>query len=171
MSSFTTTGTTTEAFTLTHAKHIASKVATDLLRFQRFYGSPSNEWIDKYEAELTVLLKHDAVDEVVYGFKRNDLWTMASARYVALPGGSIQADDDPGRIRPNLDVSGASFTSFLTYSSRWSSLTAIEQAMIERELPFKRTTDNTPGLESGRWVDDRNYVAGGRGLGRSTVRT
>ena len=171
MSSFTTTGTTTEAFTLTHAKHIASKVATDLLRFQRFYGSPSNEWIDKYEAELTVLLKHDAVDEVVYGFKRNGLWTMASARYVALPGGSIQADDDPGRIRPNLDVSGASFTSFLTYSSRWSSLTAIEQAMIERELPFKRTTDNTPGLESGRWVDDRNYVAGGRGLGRSTVRT
>ena len=30
-----------------------------------------------YEEELTILLKYDAVDEVVYGFKRNDLWTMA----------------------------------------------------------------------------------------------
>lgn len=170
-SSYTTTGTTSDTFTITHARHIASKVATDLKRFQRFYLSPSDEWIDKYEAELAVLLKYDAVDEVVYGFKRNALWTMASARYVALPGGSIQVDDDPGKIRSGFDVSGASFTSFLTYSSRWSAISPTERANIERELPFQRTTQNTPGLEAGYWADDRNYVAGGRGLGRSTVRT
>lgn len=166
--SYTTSG--TETFSLTHAKYIASKVAADLLRFQRFYGSPSTSSIDDYEAELAVLLNHDAVDSVVYGFKRNGLWTMASVRYVALPGGTIQADDDPGKIRPNYDVTGASFTSFLTYSSNWNSLTTEQRDRIKRELPFQRTTDNTPGLEIGYWADDRNYVAGGRGLGRSTVR-
>ena len=170
-SSYTTTDTTSNTFTIAHAKYIASKVATDLLRFQRFYRSPSDAWIDKYEAELTVLLKYDAVDEVVYGFKRNGFWTMASARYVALPGGSIRVDDDPGKIRPGLDVSGASFTSFLTYSSRWFALSPAERANIEHDLPFSRTTQNTPGLEAGYWAEDRNYVAGGRGLGRSTVST
>ena len=169
-SSYTTIGTTSDTFTIAHAKHIASKVATDLLRFQRFYGSPSDVWIDMYEAELIVLLKYDTVDEVVYGFQRNGLWTMASARYVALPGGSIQADDDPGKVRPGVDVSGASFTSFLSYNSRWSSLSARERANIESDLPFQRITDRSPDLETGYWASDRNYVAGGRGFSRSTVR-
>jgi len=169
MSSYTRTSTFTDTFTITHARHIASKVATDLLRFQRFYGSPSVQWIDAYEAELTVLLKYDAVDTVIYGFQRNGCWTMASARYVALPGGAIRTDDDPGKIRPGFDVSNAHFTSFLTYSSNWSRLPIASRIAIERELPFQRTAGSSPALEKGRWVGDRNYYAGGRGLGRSTV--
>ena len=168
MSSFTTTG--TESFTLTHAKHIAAKVATDLQRFHRLYGQPSLAEIDAYEQELTILLKHDAVDSVVYGFKRNGLWTMASARYVALPGGTMEVDDDPGRIRPNYDVSGASFASFLVYSSRWGALSQSERDAINRQSPIRRTTSDAPRLENGAWVQDRNYAAGGRGLCRSTVR-
>jgi hypothetical protein len=49
--------TETASFTITHARYIASKVATDLKRFQRFYGAPSDDWIDKYETELALLLK------------------------------------------------------------------------------------------------------------------
>ena len=170
MSSYTTTGTISDTFTITHARHIASKVATDLLRFQRFYGSPNNHRIDLYEAELTILLKYDAVDTVIYGFQRNGLWTMASARYVALPGGSIRTDDDPGKIRPGFDVRNASFASFLTYSSRWWNLSATVRAHIKSELPFPRGSGSSSGLETGSWAEDRNYSAGGRGLGRSTVR-
>ena len=118
-SSYTTIGTISKTFTIVHAKRIASKVATDLLRFKRFYGSPSDKWINLYEAELIVLLKYDAVDTVIYGFQRNGRWTRASAKYVALPGGSIHADDDPGKIRPGLDVRNARFMSCLTYSFRW----------------------------------------------------
>ncbi len=168
MSSFSVTA--SDAFTITHARHIAAKVATDLQRFQDWYGSPTNDWIAKYEAELTILLKYDAVNDVVYGFKRNGLWTLASVRYVALPGGSIQVDDDPGKIRPGVDVTGASFTSFLTYSGRWTSLSSTDQERINRELPFQRSTSATPGLETGHWAQDHNYMAGGRGLSRSTVR-
>ena len=38
--SFTISEATT--FTITHARHMAAKVATDLKRIQRFYGKPSD---------------------------------------------------------------------------------------------------------------------------------
>jgi hypothetical protein len=169
MSSYTTTE--TSSFTVTHARYIASKVATDLKRFQRFYGSPSDDLIDRYEAELAGLLKHDAVDHVVYGFQRNSLWTPASVRYRAIPGGSLAADDDPGKIRPGVDIAGAHFTSFLSYSSTWFNLSQADRNSIESNLPIQRTTGAVPNLESGAWSDDLSYSAGGRGLGRSSVRT
>lgn len=168
MSSFTVSGTQTS--TITDARYVASKVATDLARFQRLYGSPSDKNIADYEAELTILLKHDAVDNVVYGFKRNGLWTLASVRYVVLPGGTLQTDDDPGRIKANLDIAGASFSSFLIYSSTWFSRPQEERARIKTQLPFDRTTGDSPNLERGQWTQDKNYSSSGLGLGRSTVR-
>lgn len=166
--SYTTTD--TETFTVAHARYIASKVATDLLRFQRFYLSPTDEWIDKYEAELAVLLKYDVVANVVYGFQRGGKWTEAAVRYTALPGGKLQSDDDPGKIRPNLDIAGASFTSFICYNANWDRLNAQQQAAIERECPFQRTSGSAPPLEAGYWADDLHYSAGGRGLGRASVK-
>ncbi|HET7577064.1 MAG TPA: hypothetical protein VFK19_10955 [Sphingomicrobium sp.] len=167
MSSYTTTS--TETFTLTHARHIASKVATDLKRFQRFYNYPSDMKIDQFEAELVGLLKHEAVDYVVYGFKRNALWTPASVRYHAVSGKLI-ADDDPGKIRPGVNIVGASFASFLSYSASWFLKPLAERERIEAELPFQRSTGDSPGLEQGYWANDLGYSAGGRGLGRSSVR-
>lgn len=169
MSSYTTTQ--TSSFTITHARYIASKVATDLKRFQRFYGEPNDGLIDRYEGELAGLLKHDAVDNVVYGFQRSSLWTPASVRYRSIPGGSLMADDDPGKIRPGIDVSGARFTSFLSHSSSWWKLSQADRDSIIEQLPIKRSTGSAPNLESGAWSDDLSYSAGGRGLGRSSVRT
>ncbi|MCP4201935.1 MAG: hypothetical protein GY769_08380 [bacterium] len=162
--------TAAETFTLAHARRIASKVATDLLRFQTLYRSPSTVWIDKYETEMVELLRHDGIKNVVYGFKRDGKWTEAAVRYKALPGGILVADDDPGKIRPRLDVAGASFTSFLSYSGQWFNLPAHQRVAIERKLPFQRSFGESPPLETGHWSDDLNYYAGGRGLGRSTVR-
>ena len=166
--SFSYTESTT--FTIAHARHIASKVATDLKRFQRFYCTPADEMIAQYEQELVVLLKHDVVAEVVYGFKRNDRWTEAAARYVSSSGGILMADDDPGKIRPGLDIAHTFFTSFLIYTAKWHSLPEADRTAIKSQCPFPRTTGATPGLEVGVWVDDLNYTAGGRGLGRSVVR-
>lgn len=160
----------TETFTIAHARYIASKVATDLKRFQRFYNGPNDESIDNYEGELTVLLKHDVIASVVYGFKRDGEWTEAAVRYRALPGGSLSVDDDPGKIRPGLDIAGASFTSFLSYNGNWDKLSAAEQAAIKGACPFQRSTGWAPSLEAGYWADDLSYSAGGRGLGRAMVR-
>jgi hypothetical protein len=160
-----------ESFTLLHAREIASKVGTDLRRFQRFYnGVPTTARIENYEKELAILLKHDVLESVVYGFKRNEKWTEASVRYVALPGGTLMADDDPGKMRPNLDVTGAVFGSFTDYNSGWWALSSAERDAIIAQMPFKRADTETPSLEAGYWQHDLSYSAAGRGLGRSIVR-
>jgi hypothetical protein len=71
-SSFTITETIT--FTLTHAKHMAAKVATDLKRLQRLYGSPSDTDIANYETEVIELLKAGYLGILTVGFRRNGLW-------------------------------------------------------------------------------------------------
>lgn len=161
--------TETETFTVTHARLIASKVSTDLLRFQRFYDKPSNETIDQYEEELTQLLKYDYLDAVTYGFKRDGKWVEA-IKYHAVAGGQLVSDDDPGKIRPGIDVSGAAFTSFLTRNNNWWKLSTAEREKFEKNLPFQRTSGEEPGLESGYWAEDKTYAAGGRGVSRNTIR-
>jgi hypothetical protein len=166
--SYTATESTT--FTIAHARRLASKVATDLQRFQRFYSSPSDAWIEQYEEELVELLNRDLLKFVVYGFKREGKWTEAAVRYTALPNGTLSTDDDPGKIRPGLDVVGASFTSFLDYNAKWEALSPAERAAIKAAYRLQRTNGSAPALEVGYWDNDLSYVAGGRGLGRGSVR-
>lgn len=164
------TSTNTDTFTMLHARQIASKVATDLKKFQRFYPGkgPTDEWIEKYEKELAVLIRYKALNSVTYGFKRNGKWTEASVRYTAMADGTLMANDDPGKIQPGLDVEGAVFTSFLDENR--SHLSANDNAQMDKDLPFQRTNAETPPLEAGQWVNDLSYSAGGRGIGRATVK-
>jgi len=167
-SSYTESATVT--FTLTHAKHLAAKVATDLKRIQRFYGSPSDGWIASFEAEITHFLKAGYLNEVTYGFKRNDQWIEPTLRYTAreLKDGTV--DDDPGRIPHNANIVGASFYSYLTYNASWYALTVEQQAEFKNNLPFQRTGAAEPTI-SGYLQSDRTYSAGGRQLSRSIVRS
>lgn len=161
----------TASFTVTHARHMAAKVAADLKRLQRFYGKPSNSQIADYEAEIIALLKGRYLLEVTYGFKRNGKWIEPALRYTArdLAGASAN-DDDPGRVRPGANTTGASFYSFLKYNAAWSVLSAAEKDAFERGLPFQRGTASEPGV-NGYLSADRIYSAGGRALDRSTVRS
>ncbi|PZV37070.1 hypothetical protein [Mesorhizobium kowhaii] len=167
--SFTFTDSVT--FTVTHAQHIAAKVATDLKRVQRFYGLPSDDSIAKYERELVPLLKGKYIETVTYGYKRNDDWIEPTLRYTAQElSGANASDDDPGRVRPGANISGASFASYLTFTAAWYSLTASEREAVERELPFIRGGAPEPGV-AGYFSNDHVYSAGGRALNRATVRT
>lgn len=158
------------SFTITHAKHLAAKVATDLKRIQRFYGNPGDEWIAAYEAEITYLLKAGYLGEVTYGFKRGGQWTEPTLRYTARQLGEGAEDHDPGRIRPGANIAGASFSSFLSYSNSWYALTSEQQAHFEEGLPFQRSGGAEPSI-SGYLESDRTYSAGGRSLDRSSVRS
>ena len=86
-------------FTETHARHIAAKLATDLKRMQRFYGSPTDLKISQFELEIIELLKKGYLDTVTYGFRRDGNYIEPTLRYTArdLAGGASN-DDDPGRI-------------------------------------------------------------------------
>jgi hypothetical protein len=157
-------------FTITHARHMAAKVATDLKRIQRFYGEPSDADISGYEDELALFLRHDYLGTVTYGFRRNGAWIEPTLRYSArdLAGGSAN-DEDPGRVRPGADITGAGFYSYLTYSSNWYRLSDGEKDTFRRLLPFQRPGAPEPTI-SGYLYSDRTYSAGGRALDRATVR-
>ena len=164
MSSYSITS--ADTFTLTHAKHMAAKVATDLKRMQRFYGRPTNTEIADYEAECIALLKAGYLGEMTYGFRRNGDWIPPTLRYTARDlAGASAADDDPGRVPTDADISGATFYSYHVHGSGWHAATQSERDAF----PHKRVDAPTPGV-NGYMVDDRTYSAGGKALGRSSVR-
>jgi hypothetical protein len=167
--SFTTTA--TETFTLSHAKHLASKIAADLKRMQRFYGKPSDQSIADYEAEAVALLKAGYFGKASYGFRRNGEFIEPTLVYTARDlQGLASNDDDPGRISARCDVSDATFYSYMTYSSAWSALDSNLQSQFEATLPFVRSGAAYPSM-SGYLENDRSYSAGGRALDRGSLRS
>jgi hypothetical protein len=168
-SSYTTTETKT--FTLTHARHLAAKVAADLKRMQRLYGSISDDRINQFEGEATELLRQGYLGTVTYGFKRDGNWIEPTLRYTANELANGGTDDDPGRVRPGIDVNGATFHSYLTYNSSWWALTVEQRAAIEGQLPVQRTGQAEPQVNNGYFADDKTYSSGGRSLGRASVRS
>ncbi len=167
-SSFTIAQTTT--FTLTHARHMAAKVATDLKRLQRLYGLPSNAEIANYETEVIQLLKAGYLGALTIGFRRDGQWIEPTLRYTARDLAGDANDDDPGRVRPGANIDGATFYSYLTYSPAWHALTAIEQDAFKRAMPFYRTGAPEPAI-NGYLAPDLTYSAGGRALDRASVRS
>jgi hypothetical protein len=164
--------TETATFTVTHARHMAIKVATDLKRIQRLYnGIPTDQRIADFETELTEFLKAGYLNTVTYGFRRDGDWIEPTLRYTArdLAGGTAN-DDDPGKIRPAADVAGATFYSYLIYSSAWYQLSEVEKASFNKRLPFERGGAPEPGI-TGYLSDDRIYSSGGRALNRASVRS
>lgn len=167
--SFTISETTT--FTITHARHMAAKVATDLKRLQRLYGRPSDASIAQYEEEIIQLVKAGYLGTATYGFRKNGAFIEPTVRYTARDlAGATAADDDPGRIRPGANIAGASFYSYLTYSAAWDALSSDERHAFKSKLPFYRSGAQEPTV-SGYLSSDRTYSAGGRALDRQSVRT
>lgn len=160
----------TATFTVTHARHMAAKVAADLKRMQRHYGKPTDLWIEQYEAEVVALLKAGYLGTATYGFKRNDKWIEPTLKYTARDLAGSANDDDPGRVSAWADVSGADFHSYMTYSPAWDNLSWSERDAFKNGLPFKRTGADEPGVD-GYLVEDRTYSAGGKALGRSSVKS
>lgn len=169
--SFSYTNSSTQTFTLTNAKYLASKVSADLKRIQRFYGSPSDKRIEDYETELIEFLKRGFLSEISYGFQKDDKWIEPTVKYTARElSGLIGNDDDPGRIRPNADVSGASFYSYMVYSSSYHNLSQSEKDAFVSTLPFSRNGVPEPGI-NGYLSSDKSYSSGGRSLDRSSIKS
>jgi hypothetical protein len=168
--SYSFTATETKTFTLTHARHLAAKVAADLKRLQRLYGHITDQRIAEFEGEVTELLRQGYLGTVTYGFRRDGSWIEPTLRYTANELASSSPDDDPGRVHPGIDISGASFHSYLTYNNAWWALTPDQRAAIEGQLPLQRASQAEPSV-NGYFADDKTYSSGGRSLGRASVRS
>lgn len=169
--SYSYTSSESQTFTVTHARHIAAKVATDLKRMQRFYESPSDSRISQFEAEIIELLKNGYLGTITYGFQKNGNWVEPTLCYTSKDlAGMSGSDDDPGQIRPGANIEGATFYSYLTYSRKWETLSQEERDEFRKKLPFQRTGADEPGI-SGYLSSDKTYSSGGKALERSTVRS
>ena len=115
---------------------MAAKVATDLKRMQRLYGSPSDANIADYETEVIELLKAGYLGTVTYGFRATDSGSNRHLRYTARDlAGAGANDDDPGRIRLGADISGATFYSYLTYTATWDKLNSDQRQSFKDIAP------------------------------------
>ncbi|MBZ7925043.1 hypothetical protein LAC81_30350 [Ensifer adhaerens] len=169
--SYSFSNTESSTFTVTHARHMAAKVATDLKRMQRFYGFPSDSSISTYEAEVTELIRAGYLGTVTYGFKRHGKWIEPTLRYTARElAGTSASDDDPGRIRAGANIDGAEFSSYLTFSNAWYNLLQSQRHAFEATLPFVRGGAPEPGI-SGYFTNDRTYSSAGRAIERASVRS
>lgn len=168
--SMTRSRTGSDTFTRTSARHVASKVAADLCRIQLGYGRPNDATIDDYEAELVELLAGGYVKRVTYGFKRNGKWIPPTLKYEARLDGTLVTDDRAGKIPRGCNVAGASFTSYLVYSSSWYALSQTERDAIKKTLPFQRSYGDEPTAGSGTWSADKSYSHNGGGMNRSALR-
>lgn len=162
--------TTTETVTITYAKYLAAKVATDLKRMQRLYGKPSDDDIRAYEDEVVQLIKYGYLNTVTYGFIKEGKWIEPTLIYTSSDLQNTNVDDDPGKIRPGKSIVGASFSSYLTYTSKWYQLSSQEKSDFKDKLPFKRTGAEEPSV-NGRIESDRTYSSGTHSLSRSSVRS
>ncbi len=161
------TRTETETFNLSHARHLASKVATDLYRCQARYGYPTVERVREFESELVSLLHGGYVHRYEFGFRR-DGKTVVCWRYNVAADGSLVTDDNAGKLLSGVDVSTASYYNFLWFNSSWDNLPRADQAKVESGLPFVRTGGPEPAYGSGYWVADKAYSSGGVALSRQT---
>lgn len=165
--SYSYTQAVSDSFTLTHAKHVAAKVAADLKRMQRLYGSPTDRRIVEFEAEVVALMQAGYLDVVTYGFRRAGQFIVPTLRYTAKDlAGAASANDDPGLVLPRADIQGAAFYSYLIYSPKWSAL-----PQSQRDAwPHPRPEAPQPTI-NGYLSSDKIYSAGGRALDRSSLRS
>jgi Bacterial HORMA domain family 1 len=152
------------SFTITDARHVASKVGADLRNLNSVYGAPALGSIDDFVEEVAQLLKAEYLNTVDYGFKSNDGWKLR-LRYTATIGGQLR-DDTPGRLPYDALVNGLPFYSYLRYNSAFQALDSAEQRVFEATLPVERSGAEEPGLGVGSYGTSASYARNGQGVGR-----
>jgi hypothetical protein len=163
------TYTTSETFTRTHARRLAAKVAADMHQCQRFYGHLTDTQIENYEEELTVLLHGGYVESYEFGFKTKDGRRVVSWHYTVSPSGDLEGVRSGG-LFPTADIASAVMFNFLTPSAAWYALSTAERDKIKATYSVRRTDGSPPQDGSGYWDSSRNYTSGGVAVTRKEFR-
>lgn len=165
------TFTTTTTFTRTHAKHLAAKVVSDLYQCHLLYDHPDLDDIENYEGELIEMLASEYVETYEFGFEKNDKRVL-SLRYTVGADGGLHGDSNAGGVyaKASAVVAGATYFNFMTYSTKWTKLSAAQRASFKSGLPIQRTSGSLPGDGDGYWQVDHGYTAGGVRVERKTFR-
>jgi hypothetical protein len=158
--------TRSDTFTITHARHIASRIASDLRLLYGYYDAPSLDMIEKYLEETAQLLAKDYLQTLEVGFRCGTA-RLISLKYEVRADGTLD-DSRSGGVRPGVDIAGARTFSFVNYSRAWWDLSESDRSKFKASLPIQRTTGDEPVDGEGHWVSDRTYAAGGTGVQRKS---
>lgn len=153
----------TQTFSATNAKHLASRVASDLYQCSRLHGMPSESHIADLQEELAVMLTGGYVAKYEFGFERDGRRVLTWLYTVDSSGNFIGGNDDrSGGIHAQTDVSDADYFNFMTYSSKWTALESDRRARVSSQHSINRGTGIPPADgTAGRWHIDRTYTSGG----------
>lgn len=169
-----TTLTNSQTFTIADAKYLASRISTDLTQVRLYYGDAggylTDQKIQDLAVEAAVLLKFGLLENVKYGFQRDGNWVFALSYTVNSLNQLELANDSPGAVYSQANVSGASWHSYLT-KRHSSDVTAEERASIIAGLPIQRTDGDEPGSAGGQWDNDKTYYRNGTGMQRGQFRS
>jgi hypothetical protein len=160
--SFSMTRTAVESFTLTQAKYLTSKVATDMRRCQQLYGKPSDPGINDYGTELALMLRDEYVASYEFGWVRvADDERVLTWRYSVTSAGTLSSDDRPGRIVAGVNVTGCSFRTYMSYTAAWWSLIEERRIAYRESMPIDRNPAREYGSSLGVWHTDLTYSSTG----------
>lgn len=166
----TYTQTETRSFTITEARHIASKIASDLNLLTAFYSNPSLDDVEKYKEEAAQFIAKRYLKSVEYGYKKDGA-VVFSLKYTAKSDGTLSADDRPGKVPAGLNTDGIVFYSYLRYSDAFFALSESERNKFESGLPVRRTTGGEPVLTTnGYWEKTHTYSKNGEGVEREVFK-
>lgn len=157
-------------FTVTHAKHLASKIAADLNACSRLYNRPSIATVDDYTEELVELLRNGYLKKYEFGFQRDDKRVL-SWSYTVDSSGNIQTDERAGKMFADVDLSNTTFFNFLWYTDKYFALTSAEKENFKGSHSVSRSSGDPPGDGAGYWTGtQKNYSSGGTGISRNSFR-
>jgi hypothetical protein len=166
----TSTYTTSDSFTLVHARKLAAKVAADMDQCRRLYGEPSSAEIDAYREELVVMLHGGYVSKYEFGYQTSDERRVLTWLYTINAAGDLEGGQRSGGLYSQANVVNAAMFNFLTTNADWHALGGSGQAEVKKRHTIRRTTGYPPTDGNGRWVRDKTYSAGGVAIERQEFR-
>lgn len=166
----TSTYTTSDSFTLVHARKLAAKVAADMDQCRRLYGDPGTAEIEAYRAELIVMLHGGYISTYEFGYQTSDERRVVTWLYTVSPDGDLDGGQRSGGLYAQAVTSNATIFNSLTTNADWSGLGSSGQQDVTKQHSIRRITGQPPTDGSGRWVRDKTYSAGGVAIERQEFR-
>lgn len=161
----------TQSFTATNAKHLASRVASDLYQCSRLYGRPFESGIPALQDELGVMLTGGYVSTYEFGFKRDEKRVVTWYYSVDASGNLVGGNDDrSGGIYAHADINGAEYFNFMTYSQKWWDLNSEAKSRVKAQHNIDRGSGEAPADGNGTWYIERTYTSGGVRIDRKSFR-
>lgn len=168
--SYSYTQSQTKSYTYANVRHVNDKILGDLTYLlTRFPEIFTEDRMNGWKNDFYHWMNDGYARSIAIQFMRNDE-CFCEIKYDLKDDGSISTDDNVGRIR-GVDLSGAYTSVVVTYTSKWSGLTAEEQQKFKEEkLELNWGTAGKTNYAYGLTQKyDKQYSSGSLGVQRSVL--